>query len=200
MTIAFFALLALVVTRLNKPLPDRGPPEGPAYAIDGDTLVIGGRHIRLQGIDAPEMKQICRNQGRDYDCGAEARNALRTLINGRPVHCSGSRNDKYNRLLGDCRVGDLDLNRSMVEKGWAVAYGGYDSEEALARSERRGVWAGTFERPQDWRRAHEASEALQETPHNVPSPLETFMENLYLKLKSLISTLFDREQRNNEAL
>ncbi|WP_082766313.1 thermonuclease family protein [Paramesorhizobium deserti] len=194
LTIAFFILLALIVARLNTPLPGRGPPAGPAYVIDGDTLIIDGRHIRLQGIDAPEMKQICRRQERDYDCGVEARNEMKKLIGGRAVRCSASRNDRYNRLLGDCRVGELDLNRAMVETGWAVAYGHYASEEAVARRERRGIWAGSFERPQDWRREHEA---LQETPHKGPSPLETAMENLYLWLNKLVSTLYDQVQKNN---
>jgi len=196
LTIAFFALLALVIARLNTPLPDRGPPAGAAYVIDGDTLIIDGRHIRLQGIDAPEMKQTCRRQERDYDCGVEARSVLRKLIDERAVRCSGTRNDKYGRLLGDCRAGDLDLNRTMVEDGWAVAYGSYTSEEAGARREGRGIWAGSFERPQDWRKEHQT---LQETPHNPPSPLETFMEKLYFNIKSLITTLYEREQRN-EAL
>ncbi|GAB1582320.1 thermonuclease family protein [Phyllobacterium phragmitis] len=193
LTIAFFVLVALIAARLNPPRPDRGPPAGPAYVIDGDTLVVNGRHIRLRGIDAPEMRQLCRRQERDYDCGVEARNAMKRLIAGRAVRCSGSREDKYNRLLGECKAGDVDLNRSMVEDGWAVAYGNYADDEAQARRERRGIWAGTFERPQDWRREHEA---MQETPHEGPSPLETFMENLYLWLNKLVSALYDQVQKN----
>jgi endonuclease YncB( thermonuclease family) len=30
-----------------------------AWVIDGDTVVISGTHIRLEGIDAPETDQIC---------------------------------------------------------------------------------------------------------------------------------------------
>ncbi|RCS25315.1 thermonuclease family protein [Phyllobacterium salinisoli] len=189
LTIAFFALVALVVARLDIPPREREPIEGSAYAIDGDTLIIGGRHIRLQGIDAPEMKQICRRHQGEYACGTEARNLLKTLIGGRTVRCSGAANDKYRRLLGDCRVGEIDLNRSMVEKGWAVAYGRYTDEEAAARRENRGIWAGSFERPQDWRRAHQGTD---ETPHSIPSPLETYTEELYLWLKNLITTLYDK--------
>jgi endonuclease YncB( thermonuclease family) len=40
----------------------------------------------------------------------------------------------------------------MVAEGLAVAFGAYKSEEAQARSARRGLWASEFERPQDWRR------------------------------------------------
>ena len=42
----------------------------------------------------------------------------------------------------------------MVERGWAVAYGAYDAEERLAREELRGLWAGSFDRPRDWRVMH----------------------------------------------
>ncbi|MCG6858694.1 MAG: hypothetical protein LJE67_11590, partial [Salaquimonas sp.] len=36
----------------------------------------------------------------------------------------------------------------------AIAYGGYEAEEAEARKARRGMWAFKFERPSDWRRRH----------------------------------------------
>lgn len=36
-----------------------------AFAIDGDTIVINGRHIRIANIDAPEIH--------DYRCAAELR-------------------------------------------------------------------------------------------------------------------------------
>jgi endonuclease YncB( thermonuclease family) len=32
---------------------------GPARVIDGDTIVINGEHVRLQGVDAPEADQTC---------------------------------------------------------------------------------------------------------------------------------------------
>ena len=35
---------------------------GKAQVIDGDTIKINGKKIRLFGIDAPEMKQICKDK------------------------------------------------------------------------------------------------------------------------------------------
>ncbi|GGA92811.1 hypothetical protein GCM10011491_21120 [Brucella endophytica] len=188
LAIAFFALGALVVARLETSPPTGEPVTGPARIIDGDTLVISSQHIRLAGIDAPEMGQSCRRGGQDYACGVEARDALKALINGRSVRCTGRGIDKYQRLLSDCRIGGTDLNRQMVEEGWAVAYGRYAGEEEMARTMRRGIWAGTFERPQDWRKARQAQEALP----NAPSPLETFLRKLYLWLKSLIKTTLEQ--------
>ncbi len=49
--------------------------------IDGDTIKIGKEKIRLFGIDAPEIKQICKNKNNDpYACGEASRDALRDLI------------------------------------------------------------------------------------------------------------------------
>ena len=36
--------------------------------IDGDTIKINGEKVRLHGIDAPEMEQICQNENNNsYD-------------------------------------------------------------------------------------------------------------------------------------
>ena len=42
---------------------------GPATIIDGDTIVVAGERIRLQGIDAPELQQTCTAYGQPWACG-----------------------------------------------------------------------------------------------------------------------------------
>jgi len=37
---------------------ERGYPR----IVDGDTVVVNGKNIRLQGIDAPETRQTCTNR------------------------------------------------------------------------------------------------------------------------------------------
>lgn len=115
---------------------------------------LGTERIRMRGIDAPEYQQICRRDGADYACGRLARQALVRLISGNPVTCSGWQRDRYGRLLGDCKAGGKDLNRAQVEAGWAIAYGDFDTEQAIARAGKVGIWAGTFDQPQDWRESH----------------------------------------------
>jgi endonuclease YncB( thermonuclease family) len=128
--------------------------DGRAHVIDGDTIEIEGRRLRLMGIDAPEGSQTCERQSRTYDCGSEATRALTQIINGQSVRCEGSRQDRYGRALVICMVGRTDVGREMVYQGWAVAEFAalYDSEEASARAARRGMWQGAFQRPKDWRR------------------------------------------------
>jgi endonuclease YncB( thermonuclease family) len=127
--------------------------EGRAHAVDGDTIRIGDNRLRLRGIDSPEMRQSCYRGNQPYFCGEMARNALIGMILHQQVQCRSSGRDRYKRLLVRCTAGGNDLNARMVEEGWAVSYGrDYEAEEARARSRSAGLWAGRFQRPQEWRR------------------------------------------------
>ena len=50
--------------------------EGVARIIDGDSLVLDGRRLRLLGIDAPEFDQTCNVAGRTERCGLIAAERL----------------------------------------------------------------------------------------------------------------------------
>ena len=45
-----------VWTDQRKPVPIVGQK---IYVVDGDSFVVGTRKLRLDGIDAPELKQTC---------------------------------------------------------------------------------------------------------------------------------------------
>ncbi|OYW10256.1 MAG: hypothetical protein B7Z53_01385 [Rhodospirillales bacterium 12-71-4] len=125
--------------------------------VDGDTLRLGDRTLRLSGIDAPERGQSCSDAaGRWFDCGAAAAEALSRLVNGRSVLCRVHGRDRYGRGLGRCTAGGAELNHGLVTAGWALAYDEDDSGmlavEAAARTAGRGLWAGSFTRPDAWRR------------------------------------------------
>lgn len=127
--------------------------EGRAHVTDGDTIRIGDAKIRLKGIDTPEMEQSCSRSGRSYSCGDVARRQLIDLVSGEIVRCRAQGRDRYGRVLARCQVNGRDIGAQMVEEGWAVSYGrDYEREEARARSRGAGLWSGSFERPQDWRR------------------------------------------------
>ncbi|QKD03829.1 thermonuclease family protein [Mesorhizobium loti] len=152
LTAIILGLLMLLAARLDR--VETRQTQGAAIINDGDSITLGTERIRMRGIDAPEYTQTCRRNGIDYACGTLARQSLVRLIAGRPVTCSGWQRDRYRRLLADCKAGDTDLNRAQVEAGWAVAYGDFDREEASARAAKVGIWAGTFDQPQDWRNSH----------------------------------------------
>ena len=57
--------------------------------VDGDTLVVNHEHIRLQGIDAPEIDQICGG----WLCGRAAREELIRHIGLGQITCVTSGKD-----------------------------------------------------------------------------------------------------------
>jgi endonuclease YncB( thermonuclease family) len=150
LTLAFFAALTAVILRLDTIGTQQSA--GRPVIIDGDSLVLSGVRIRLKGIDAPEIGQSCIGLAGPYDCGREARSQIRKLIGTGQISCEGWQYDKYQRLLAECKSGLKNLNREMALSGWAVAYGGYAAEETVARKAKAGLWAGTFDRPRDWRK------------------------------------------------
>ncbi|WP_297321951.1 thermonuclease family protein [uncultured Bartonella sp.] len=127
---------------------------GKMQLSDGDSLYSKGKKIRLIGIDAPELHQSCEKNGRSYPCGELAKKHLADLIDGHEISCTWAKKDKFDRLLGQCLANGHELNRQMVEDGWAVSYYDYPQEEADARNKKLGIWAGTFDWPRLWRRAH----------------------------------------------
>jgi endonuclease YncB( thermonuclease family) len=104
-----------------------------------------------------------------YACGVAARRRLEELIDSRPVTCRALDKDRYGRVVARCFVkGDLrqqdqrwsiphiDLGGWLVRNGLAVAYTKYSRDyvpqEAAARGERLGIWAGAFTAPGEWRK------------------------------------------------
>jgi endonuclease YncB( thermonuclease family) len=127
---------------------------GPVRVVDGDTVELDGRRLRLAGMDAPEMDQTCERDGRSYKCGEVAREALRALIGDEKVECRISGRDRFGRGLAACESSGQDLGRVLVARGLAVSFGRYGVEERDAERRGAGLWAGRFERPSEWRRTH----------------------------------------------
>lgn len=151
--IAVLILAALMPARSTgemhptPPLEGRSPVTGIADVTDGDTVVINGTRIRLEGIDAPEAGQMCGTRaGGSWPCGASAATALRRLVEGKAVRCDPLGIDRYGRMLGACFLGEVDVNALMVRRGHAWAFVRYSEsyarEEQEARAERVGIWQG----------------------------------------------------------
>ncbi|MBD0416151.1 thermonuclease family protein [Oryzicola mucosus] len=149
---AVLFMTGVVVLRLNEAA--KQTLAGAVDVNDGDSLTVKGARIRLWGLDAPELNQICARDGRDYPCGRMARETLKDMIGTASIRCEGWEHDRYGRLLAECWNGQANLNRDLVRKGWAVSYGGYEAEEAAARQDLAGLWSGDFDRPRDWRSHH----------------------------------------------
>lgn len=141
--------------------PALNPTEYPAIygsvrVINGDTLMMNGRYIRLYGIDAPESDQTCANKtGRSYHCGRLAATWLRDWITDNELECRIMQRDARGNMVGTCSLGQYDLGAALVNAGWALAYTKYTDiyvpyqEQAMIK--RVGLWQGKFYTPSDWR-------------------------------------------------
>jgi endonuclease YncB( thermonuclease family) len=150
------AILLLLIVLLPFPAICADRVAGVASVIDGDTIEIHGRRIRLWGIDAPEAAQRCMEDGALYPCGLDASRALFKKIRRNSVSCTRRDTDRYGRMVALCTVEGVDISRWMIEQGHAIAFRKYSldyvADEDRARISRVGMWAGEFENPSDFRR------------------------------------------------
>src|SRR5690606_26832850 len=81
--LAILVGIAFLVRQIEQAV---GNVDGHATAIDGDSLYVAGREVRLMGIDAPEGQQLCRRGGAKWECGEAATQELAGLISGQIVY------------------------------------------------------------------------------------------------------------------
>lgn len=109
---------------------------------DGDSITVlaAGNvqlKVRLEGIDAPELKQPFSQQSKE---------ALSGLVFGKAVVLHVTGKDRYKRTLAVVVVDGVNVNLEMVKRGLAWRYDKYSKDTALlaaqeaARKERRGLW------------------------------------------------------------
>lgn len=140
--------------------------------IDGDTIVInGGTHIRLWGIDAPELDQTCKHDnkafagGISWNCGDAAKTYLGSMFAPKmTLKCSKKDTDSYGRTVATCSLTSpdgktYDIARSMVAAGFAMdwpkySHGAYAEPQKYAAEHKLGIWDGYVQNPWDYRAQH----------------------------------------------
>lgn len=150
--------ISLIVLTLLLAGPSRAAN---AVVRDAGTIQLGDVIFHLDGVDAPELDQICiDDQADSWTCGVDAREALMKLIGGRPVRCDDLGPDKEfkKRRAGVCTVEgeSASLNQQLVRRGFAMdfepsAKGRFLDDEAKARDTRQGLWKGCFVAPEEFR-------------------------------------------------
>ena len=118
----------------------------------------GGTKVRLLGIDAPDVKQLCtHSNGRAFRCGLFSAGFLLKQFKGKTTTCVGEKTDNDGQLIAVCKVGNVDINALMVREGWAVATpdsNKYIPDQSAAKAFHKGMWEMTFEMPWVWRTSH----------------------------------------------
>lgn len=90
---------------------------GRCWVIDGDTIVINKTHIRLAGIDAPEL---------DDPYGKVAKRVLMGLCRGQVITAIADGSSSYERTVAVCHLADgRDLSAEMVKAGFALDWRRY---------------------------------------------------------------------------
>ena len=129
---------------------------GSATVIHAHVFYIGGRYIRLFGVDAPDNDQICSNAtGGSYNCGEEAASWVREWIDQNPIDCYLLKVEPQGQDLATCVWGEYDIGAGLVGSGWGLANMRetriYEPYQAKAQSQSSGLWQGSFYSPEDWR-------------------------------------------------
>src|SRR4051794_7831132 len=111
-------LIAILAALLTSPAAAAEP-----VVKDGGTLQLAGSTYRLDGIDAPELDQICIDDHADpWTCGVEARDRLAKLIGKREVRCRalGAAPPYGKPRIGFCTVDGktASLNQMLVREGF----------------------------------------------------------------------------------
>ncbi|MEO8435177.1 MAG: thermonuclease family protein [Pyrinomonadaceae bacterium] len=127
---------------------------------DGDTVTVLDQDnkkfaIRLQGIDAPELKQ---------EFGSVSQQNLSRMVLGRQVTIVWTKVDKYKRTVGTIMLDGHDMNIEQVRAGLAWHFKKYEDEQspddrrtyATAEQEARAATLGLWRTaaptaPGDWR-------------------------------------------------
>lgn len=109
---------------------------------DGDTITVRTDEtikIRLDGIDAPELKQ---------PFGQASKQAISGLVYGKTVTIKPGKKDRYGRLLARVEIGGKDISLTMVETGMAHWYQQYakrdyelQSAQTKAKTAKIGIWS-----------------------------------------------------------
>src|SRR5271167_1225262 len=77
---------------------------------EGDQITIGTSRIRLGGIDAPSVDQLCLDtKGERWTCGVAARDALIHHADNKTWTCHVSQVDRRGRSVARCEVDGEDI-------------------------------------------------------------------------------------------
>lgn len=125
----FLILIALMLSALPAaadPLPICGAGWRTNCIVDGDTVWVDGKKIRLEDIDAPEISEP--RCPAELALGERAKLRLQELMNGAPfelVQVGSREHDVYGRELRTVESGGKSLGQVLVAEGLAHEWVGH---------------------------------------------------------------------------
>ena len=98
---------------------------------DGDTIEVGKIPIRLNGVSAPELKELLGPKSKDF---------MTYLVMGKRVRCELDGSKTHDRFVGICYLDEQDIGATVIANGLALdcprfsggRYAEYEVEGAAA--------------------------------------------------------------------
>lgn len=78
---------------------------------DADTIVVDGVPVRFNGVDAPELNTRAGQDGRRWMVNA---------VGGQTFRCELTGEKTYDRWVGTCYIGDVNLSAAVIAAGHAL--------------------------------------------------------------------------------
>ena len=134
--------------------------------INGTSFIINGYPVKLFGIDSPDLNQSClTKRSEQYACGHTAKKKLEKLILNKTLECQIIGDSMAGFYPTTCVIQGYDVGATMVSVGWAVAdrflTPVYIPYEQQAHTAHKGLWAGKFIAPWDYRtRSNQSSKSV----------------------------------------
>ena len=154
----FFSLLATGQSTVEGTVPGPFSTHGRAKetvigkriqrVVDGDTVIVDGRRIRLLNVDTEES--VHPHPSRNTSFGRKTSRAVKKAIQGKTAELECYGKDRYSRRLCYLFVDGENFNVKLVKQGWSRYYTkfGFSKEyhfeftqaESKAKLEGIGIW------------------------------------------------------------
>ncbi len=105
---ALVFLCIFVSAGVSRPVNSAEILEGRTTVVDGDSLIVDGKNVRIWGIDAPEMGTRSGDRAKKY---------LRALLSDNSARCEDEGKRVSGQIMAKCFIGSVDIGRVMVLSG-----------------------------------------------------------------------------------
>ena len=104
-----------------RPMPLCGGGRRISCVVDGDTFWVSGEKVRLEGIDAPEIKGACAHE---RDLAQRATRRLSEILSGQNFALERSGTDRFGRTLARAKTPIGEAGEILVREGLARPWRG----------------------------------------------------------------------------